>query len=637
METTLLKLIVLIPFLSVAALYLLRKRIAPRLAGLIACAAVLVPFVFALMLLFELDAGQALNARLAGWMSGAELDVAFGLRLDALSLAWTLVVTGIGFLIHVYSLGYMKGDPGFTRFFIYLNLFIGSMLALVLGDSLPFLFLGWEGVGLCSYLLIGFWFEDMANARAGQKAFVVNRIGDLGFLLAMLMIFKRFGTLKISAVVEQVTALFADGSIVTGDREMTLIALLLFVGAVGKSAQIPLFVWLPDAMAGPTPVSALIHAATMVTAGIYMVARLSVIFAVAPLASGVVAVIGALTALVSASIALRQRDIKKVLAYSTCSQLGYMFLALGVGAYTAAVFHVITHAFFKALLFLGAGSVIHAMSNEQDAMKMGGLKPHLPRTHLTFFVGCFALAGIFPFAGFFSKDKILGEALMGGGLFFWLGVSGLVTALMTAFYTFRLYRLVFTGEERLDAHAREHLHESPGTMVVPLQILAFLSVAGGLLSLPHLVHFDLLGDYLAPIFAPAYAVGGELLSHPPTIEIVLMAISLVVVVAGAFWAWNHYAAGPGRESEPARQGLPFLLENKWFVDELYAIFVVGPMRALAHLAGFFDRYVIDGLVNGLAMLCDRLGAFVRSLQSGAIHTYALLFIAGAVFLALSLL
>ena len=637
MEETLLKLIVLTPFLSVATLYLLRKRLAPGLAGVVACGAVLLPFIFALMLSGNVGASDALTTRIAGWMSGAGLDVAFGLHLDALSLSWTLVVTGIGFLIHVYSLGYMKGDPGFTRFFIYLNLFIGSMLALVLGDSLPLLFLGWEGVGLCSYLLIGFWYEDMANARAGQKAFVVNRIGDLGFLLAMLMLFKKFHTLKISELTDQVSALIADGSILVGDREMTLIALLLFVGAVGKSAQIPLFVWLPDAMAGPTPVSALIHAATMVTAGIYMVARMSVVFAVSPTASSVVAVVGVLTVLVSATIALRQRDIKKVLAYSTCSQLGYMFLALGVGAYSAAVFHVITHAFFKALLFLGAGSVIHAMSNEQDAMKMGGLRQHLRKTHLTFFIGCFALAGIFPFAGFFSKDKILGEALLGGGLFFWLGVTGLVTALMTAFYTFRLYQLVFRGEERLEAHAREHLHESPATMVVPLQILALLSVVGGLLSLPHFLHFDLLGDFLAPIFAPAHAVRGELAAQAPTIEIVLMAVSLVVVVSGAYWAWNRYASGPGSELEPARQGLPFLLENKWFVDEIYAIFVVGPMRALAHLAGFFDRFVIDGLVNRLVRLCDDLGALVRALQSGGIHTYALMFIAGAVFLALSLL
>ncbi|MFH0944268.1 MAG: proton-conducting transporter membrane subunit, partial [Planctomycetota bacterium] len=319
------------------------------------------------------------------------------------------------------------------------------------------------------------------------------------------------------------------------------------------------------------------------------------------------------------------------------SQLGYMFLALGVGAYTAAVFHVVTHAFFKALLFLAAGSVIHAMSNEQDAMKMGGLRPHLRKTHFTFFIGCFALAGIFPFAGFFSKDKILGEALMGHTLFFWLGVSGLVTALMTAFYTFRLYRLVFTGEERLEAHAKAHLHESPATMTVPLQVLALLSVVGGALSLPHLMHFDLLGGYLEPIFAPAYAISGALEMHTPTVEIVLMAISLVIVVAGAFWAWNKYATGPGKEIEVPREGLPFLLENKWFVDEVYAVFVVGPMRALAHLAGFFDRFVIDGLVNGLARICDYLGLIVRTIQSGAIHTYALLFIAGVVFLAISLL
>ena len=347
--------------------------------------------------------------------------------------------------------------------------------------------------------------------------------------------------------------------------------------------------------------------------------------------------IGALTAFFSATIAMRQRDIKKVLAYSTCSQLGYMFLALGVGAYSAAVFHVITHAFFKALLFLGAGSVIHAMSEEQDIMKMGGLKPHLKTTHRTFFVGCFALAGLAPFAGFFSKDKILAEALLGGGLFFWLGVLGLITALMTAFYTFRLYRLTFTGPERIEPDKKAHLHESPFTMTFPLQVLMVLSIVGGVLSLPHFVHWDVLGDYLAPTFVDAYAARGALEPHNAVIEIALMAVSLVIAVGGVMWAWNKYADGPGGELEKPRSGLPFLLENKWFVDEIYSIFVVGPMRALSHLSGFFDRYVVDGIVNGIARACDEFGAIVRGMQSGVVHTYALVFLAGAVFLALTLL
>ncbi|MBI4879802.1 MAG: NADH-quinone oxidoreductase subunit L [Planctomycetes bacterium] len=642
MEENLLELIILIPFASVVVQYFLHRVLPARLAGLIACGAVLVPFLLTVVVGRGIGAAApqvpAVTATIASWLTGGGLEVAFGLRLDPLSCAWTLVVTGIGFLIHVYSLGYMHHDPGFKRFFIYMNLFIGSMLALVLGDSLPLLFLGWEGVGLCSYLLIGFWFEDMNNARAGQKAFVVNRIGDLGFLLAMLMIFQTFGTLDIAAVTNGLSAGHAQGTFALGDARITLIALLLFVGACGKSAQLPLFVWLPDAMAGPTPVSALIHAATMVTAGIYMVARFSVFFALAPVASAVVAIVGALTAFVSATIALRQRDIKKVLAYSTCSQLGYMFLGLGVGAYGAAVFHVVTHAFFKALLFLGAGSVIHALSHEQNAMKMGGLKPHLPRTHWTFFVGCFALAGIFPFAGFFSKDKILGEALLGHGwLFPLVGVLGLITALMTAFYTFRLYRLVFTGPERLDAHAKKHLHESPATMTVPLVILALLSIGGGALSLPAFAHFDILGDYLRPIFAPALAVAGEAAHHAVNVEVALMLVSLAVVIGGAWWAWNRFARGPGDQLPLPQGGLPFLLENKWFVDEIYAIFVVGPMRGTALLAGFFDRYVIDGIVNGLARLCDLCGAVVRLLQNGAVHTYALLFIAGAVYLVCSLL
>lgn len=637
MEETLLQLIVLTPFASVALLYFARKLLPPSVAGLIANAAVLGPFVCALMLFGKVPADGAITTTLARWLDGSVLDVAFGFRLDALSYTWTLVVTGVGFLIHVYSLGYMKGDPGFTRFFTYLNLFIGSMLVLVLGDSLPLLFLGWEGVGLCSYLLIGFWYQDMENARAGQKAFVVNRIGDLGFLLAMMLIFWKFHSLTITEVTGRIAAMNADGTLVPGDWHITLIAFLLFVGAMGKSAQIPLLTWLPDAMAGPTPVSALIHAATMVTAGIYMVARMSVVFANAPAAATFVAIIGAATALLCATIALRQRDIKKVLAYSTCSQLGYMFLALGVGAYSAAVFHVITHAFFKALLFLGAGSVIHAMHHEQDIMKMGGLKKHLPTTHRTFFIGCFALAGIAPFAGFFSKDKILAEALLGGGLFFWLGVIGLITALMTAFYTFRLYRLTFTGPERLEPEKKAHLHESPFTMTMPLNVLMVLSVVGGALSLPHFVHWDLLGDYLAPTFTDAYAASGALEPHGVALEVGLMLLSLAIVVGGAFWAWNKYADGPGAEIEKPRSGLPFLLENKWFLDEVYAIFVVGPMRALAHIAAFFDKYVIDGVVNGVAKACDEFGAIVRGLQNGMVHTYALLFLAGAVFLALSLL
>ncbi len=637
MDEQLLQLIVLTPFLSVAFLFLLRKMLPRMAAGLVANVAVLGPFVAACALAPKVGAEDAITTRLAQWMKGDVVDVALSFRLDALSLTWTLVITGIGFLIHMYSLGYMKGDPGFTRFFIYLNLFIGSMLVLVLGDSLPLLFLGWEGVGLCSYLLIGFWYEDMANAKAGQKAFVVNRIGDLGFLLAMLLIFWKFHSLTITEVTSRVVAMHEGGTLLIGDWQMTLIALLLFVGAIGKSAQIPLYVWLPDAMAGPTPVSALIHAATMVTAGIYMVARLAVVFAISPVAQTTVAVIGVATAFFSATIALRQRDIKKVLAYSTCSQLGYMFLGLGVGAYLGAVFHVVTHAFFKALLFLGAGSVIHAMSGEQDAMKMGGLKPHLPKTHLTFLVGSLALAGIFPFAGFFSKDKILAEALLGGGLFFWLGVLGVITALMTAFYTFRLYRIVFTGDERIDAHAKSHLHESPFTMTFPLQVLAVLSLVGGALSLPHFIHFDFLGDYLGPTFAAAHEIRGHAVEHGAFAEVGLMLFSLVVVVSGAFWAWNRYADGPGAEIERPRRGLPFLLENKWFVDELYAIFVVGPMRALSHLSGFFDRYVIDGLVNRITRSVDFLGDAVRRLQSGVVQTYALVFIAGAVFLAISLL
>ncbi len=635
---SLIRIVVLAPFLSAALLFFLRKRIPPQLAGLIGCASILTSFVCTVVVFFGHHDGAATTVTLTRWMQGSVLDVAFAFRVDPLSLTWTLVVTGVGFLIHVYSVGYMHADPGFTRFFTYLNLFVGAMLALVLGDSMPLLFLGWEGVGLCSYLLIGFWFAEMENAHAGQKAFVVNRIGDLGFLLGMAMIFARYGTLKIDAVVSALAADHAAGRLAIGDSWATGVALLLFLGACGKSAQIPLYTWLPDAMAGPTPVSALIHAATMVTAGVYMVARMSVLFALSPVASTTVAVVGTVTAFFAATIALRQRDIKRVLAYSTVSQLGFMFLGLGVGAHVAAVFHVITHAFFKALLFLGAGSVIHALSGEQDAMKMGGLKPHLPKTHLTFLIGCLALAGIAPFAGFFSKDQILGTALLGHGTAFALGVVGLITALMTAFYTFRLYSLVFKGTERLDHHAKEHMHESPASMTMPLQVLALLAAVGGVLSLPHFLHIpDFLGDFLAPVFEPARKILGEHAEHGAAAELGLLMLSLVLAVAGAWFGAQKYAAGPGKERDRATQGLPFVVENKWFVDEIYAIFIVGPMRALAFLAGFLDRVLIDGLVNGLARGFDSVGATVRRLQNGQIHTYALLFLAGAVLLALSLL
>jgi NADH-quinone oxidoreductase subunit L len=643
--------IVLAPFVSVALLFLLRRQLPKSAAAVIGCGAVLVPFLCTVAAFFQFD-GTPVTATLTQWMTGSVLNVPFAFRLDQLSLTWTLVVTGIGFLIHVYSVGYMHEDPSFVRFFTYLNLFVGSMLCLVLGDSMVLLFLGWEGVGLCSYLLIGFWFDEEENAKAGQKAFVVNRIGDLGFLVAMVLVFKQFGTLNIA----QVNAMASAQAATLDPTLVTSIALALFVGCCGKSAQLPLYTWLPDAMAGPTPVSALIHAATMVTAGIYLVARMSIFFAMSPTASTVVAVVGCATALFAATIGLRQRDIKKVLAYSTVSQLGYMFLALGIGAYTAGVFHVITHAFFKALLFLGAGSVIHALHHEQDAMRMGGLKKYLPITHKTFLIGSLALAGIAPFAGFFSKDKILGAALYSHGLPQLLGVFGLITALMTAFYTFRLYALVFHGEERFGhgthahadhgghaghggGHGHDHAkpHESPFTMTFPLMVLAVLAVLGGALSLPHFAHSDLLGKFLEPIFAPAYAVLGAPHEHSVAQEVGAMLVSLVLALGGAWFGFSKFSEGPGKQAEHATKGLPFLLENKWFVDEIYNVLVVGPMRALSHLAGFFDRLVVDGLVNGVAGMVRSAGGWIRMMQNGALHTYALLFILGAAYLAIVLL
>lgn len=563
------------------------------------------------------------------WVQSGDFTAPVRFALDPLGAVMMLVVTGVGFLIHVYSTGYMGHEKAYGRYFAYLNLFTFSMLTLVLADNFLLLFLGWEAVGLCSYLLIGFWYQRPAAAEAGKKAFVVNRIGDWGFLLGIFLIFVTFGTLDFGGVFGQ-----APGRFTVGDPRVTTIAILLFIGAIGKSAQIPLYVWLPDAMEGPTPVSALIHAATMVTAGVYMVARCHILYLLSPTALQVVAIIGAATALFAATIGLAQRDIKRVLAYSTVSQLGYMFLGLGVGAFASGIFHLMTHAFFKALLFLGAGSVIHALSGEQDMQKMGGLKSALPKTHFTMLMGTLAIAGIFPFSGFFSKDEILWNAWVRGGPVLW--GAGVLGAFLTAFYMFRLYFLTFHGVPRLSEEAKHHLHESPNSMVIPLMLLAFLSVIGGWIQVPLLQGGQRLDAFLEPVFADRAALTGAAVEHAvhgAGAETTLMLISLVVALAGIFVAYRFYVVDPelpGRTAERAR-GLYRLIFNKYWVDEIYDGWIVQPLyRTSVRLWERFDDAVIDGAVNGVGRMAERGAGLLRLAQTGYVQAYVLLITLGLV-------
>jgi NADH-quinone oxidoreductase subunit L len=612
-DTALLRWIVALPALGV----LFHVFVGPRTTagvklvgpGIVAAAFALV--IAAALRLPALPAGAALHDHVYTWIVAGPFRAEAGLRLDALSATMALVVTGVGFLIHVYSVGYMAGDPGFARYFAYLNLFTTAMLILVLADNLLLLFVGWEGVGLCSYLLIGFWYEKEENATAGKKAFLVNRIGDAGFLLGLFLIvwtLARHGgpwTLDIETIHGNLDAL----------RPVALpICLLLFVGATGKSAQIPLYVWLPDAMAGPTPVSALIHAATMVTAGVYMIARLQWLYALAPAALALVAAIGTLTALFAAIVATAQTDIKKVLAYSTVSQLGFMFLGLGVGATGAALFHLVTHAFFKALLFLGAGSVIHALSGEQDLRRMGGLARRLPITFATMAVGTAAIAGIPPFSGFFSKDEIVWGAFAGPHAAPVLGVLALVAALLTAYYTGRLLFLAFLGESRLDDHARAHLHESPPSMALPLIVLAVLAFGGGFLPVPAAV---------APLVGPV---------EGPEAPFWMLGIATTLGVAGVALAWELHVVRPDLPAVVAARlgGFYALVRDRFRVDELYDALVVRPLFALADLgARRIDPGVIDGAVNGAAVLVGATSGVWRRLQTGNVQHYALSFLIGA--------
>ncbi|MDE3237113.1 MAG: NADH-quinone oxidoreductase subunit L [Bacteroidota bacterium] len=605
---TLAYLVPLFPLLGFLVNGLGRKSLSKSATGVIGSGVILASFVVSLLLFFDVKSHGATIATAFDFINGGSFKIPFAFQIDQLSSLFLLIITGIGFLIHLYSTAYMHEEEShhFARYFAYLNLFVFSMLLLVMGANYVIMFIGWEGVGLCSYLLIGYWFKNANYNYAAKKAFVMNRIGDLGFLLAVFWLLSKLGTVTYGDV-------FANYSKLSS-ADMTGITILLFVGAMGKSAQIPLYTWLPDAMAGPTPVSALIHAATMVTAGIYMIARSNVLYSHSEVAQNLVAIIGLATALFSATIAIKQNDIKKVLAYSTVSQLGYMFLGLGVGAYTGAVFHVMTHAFFKALLFLGAGSVIHAMHHEQDIRKMGGLKKKLPITHITFLMGCIAISGIPPFSGFFSKDEILAAAFAHNPVYWGLGVAG---AAMTAFYMFRLYATTFLGTFRGTHEQEHHLHESPSAMTIPLIILAILSVIGGFVGIPELFVHD--GHLLKSFLSPVITEQEHHIEH--STEYVLMGISVAVAAIAILFAISKYSKNP-ELGEPA--GLGKILADKWYIDELYDAVIVKPLDALAtFFKNIIEKSGIDGIVNGVGKLVTYSSRQLRLLQNGQVGGYIL--------------
>lgn len=608
----------LVPFLPLVGFLingLFRKQLSKSGIGMIGSGMVLGSFIISLWIFFQVKGGNVYTANYFDFISTGKLSIPFAFKIDQLSSIFLLIITGVGFLIHVYSISYMHEEKAehYGRYFSYLNLFVFSMLLLVMGANFVIMFIGWEGVGLCSYLLIGFWFKNDTYNKAANKAFIMNRIGDLAFLIAIFWMIWKLDSASFSEIFTAESLGKLSGT------DITAITLLLFIGATGKSAQIPLYTWLPDAMAGPTPVSALIHAATMVTAGIYMIARSSALYSQAVFTNNIIAIIGVATALLAATIALKQNDIKKVLAYSTVSQLGYMFLALGTGAYAAAVFHVMTHAFFKALLFLGSGSVIHAMGGEQDIRKMGGLNSALKTTNWTFLVGCIAIAGIPPFSGFFSKDAILLSAFEHNKILY--GIA-LFTALLTAFYMFRLYFITFTGKFRGTTEQEHHLHESPAAITVPLILLAVLSIIGGFVGIPDVIMHggDRISEFLLPIVYTAEHTG-EIVSHGTELSLMALSTVLVLIIIGFAWAqFRNY-------KEKEATGFAKVLENKWYVDELYDAIIGKPLNALgSFLNSFFDTKVVDGIVNGVGRLVNYGGRQLRWLQSGQVGTYILLMV-----------
>jgi len=630
------------PLLAMLLNGLLGSRYSHDIAGRIACSSVGLSFAAALAVFADqLQTGVVREVVVYRWIFGGDLNINLAFLIDPLACIMLLVVTGVGFLIHLYSIGYMHGEEGFTRFFTYMNLFMVSMLLLVMGNNYVVLFIGWEGVGLCSYLLIGYYYDKVSAAKAATKAFVVNRIGDAGFLLAIFLVFYNFGTFDYTYVFSHASQL--------SSKMATAIALCLLVGAIGKSAQLPLYTWLPDAMEGPTPVSALIHAATMVTAGVYMIVRNHAIYDLSPVAMTTVAVVGGTTALFAATIGLVQTDIKRVLAYSTVSQLGYMFLGCGIGAYTAAIFHLMTHAFFKALLFLSAGSVIHAIGGEQDIRKMGGLRKKIPWTHAVFLIGTLAIAGIFPLAGFWSKDEIMAHAFVHHH--YVLYAMAAIGALLTSFYMFRLTYLTFYGRSRMDHHRAEHVHESPMIIIGPLVVLAGLSVVGGFPGVPP--ENGWFHHFLHPSVAAGVAE-----EHGVSLGLVVSLMGVATVIALAGWGLAHYlyrirpeAANQWAAKAPAAYTT---LLNKYYVDELYDLLFVEPTKKLGQVWDWFDRTIIDGIVRGVGEMTESsawLSTWIethviygtinaigfanhvaarvwRKLQSGMVHHYAAIIVAG---------
>ncbi len=646
MENSLILIIVILPLIgaflngSVAAINAYRKKEiwGEKLAGIIAFSSITTSFILSVYAVFVKMAGlESISCTPYEWLSVGGLSLSITFIIDHISAIMLLVVTGVSAVIHFYSIGYIHGDEFSVRYFSYLNLFVFAMLILILGDSMPVMFVGWEGVGLCSYLLIGFWYKDEKKAIAGKKAFIVNRIGDFGFLLGMFLIFANVGSLTIA----DVNLFFQNHNTLTFFWT-NVAAICLFIGATGKSAQIPLYVWLPDAMAGPTPVSALIHAATMVTAGVYMVCRFHGLFLVAPIAMNVVLWVGALTAIFSATIALFQNDIKKVLAYSTVSQLGFMFMAAGAGAFIIAIFHLMTHAFFKACLFLGSGSVIHAMGGEQDIRFMGGLKKYMPHTYITFLFATLAIAGIFPFAGFFSKDEILWNVFASeyGNKFVW--VIGVVAALCTSFYMFRLVFLTFFGKFRGSKEQEHHLHESPKTMTIPLMILGALSLIGGWIGIPKLLSMGIIPNFLHHFLEPAVTKYGHVKLHhySHATEYGLMVFSLTIAIVGWFLATRLFKNLKKDLPDPdSYTGFVKVLWNKYWIDELYDKIIVNPLKYLSTniFLNISDKVLIDGTANGSATGWRKVAILLSYLQSGNIQAYGFYMVFGvalAVFFAL---
>ena len=623
-------LVPLVPILGFLFNGLLGKRVPKWLVSLVGCSVIGISFLIVILIFLEYlklpaDA-KPVEVVVYNWISSGNFNALAAFLVDPLSLIMMLVVSGVSFIIHIYSVGYMHDDEGYPRYFSFLNLFVFAMLVLVSANNFLLMFVGWEGVGLCSYLLIGFWYEKQSASDAGKKAFVVNRIGDFGFLLGIFLIFWTFNTINFREVFSIAGTNFEVGSLV-----ITAITLLLFVGATGKSAQLPLYVWLPDAMEGPTPVSALIHAATMVTAGVYMVARCSALYVLAPVSLTVVAIVGAATAIMSASIGLAQNDIKRVLAYSTVSQLGYMFLACGVGAFAAGIFHLMTHAFFKALLFLGSGSVIHALSGEQDMRHMGDLKKHLPITYWTFIMATLAIAGIFPFAGFFSKDEILFKSLVDGHILYWMIAAA--AAFMTAFYMFRLIFMTFHGESRVKPEVLHHVHESPPVMTLPLIALAVLSTIGGFVGIPIIEGANVFHEFLAPAIAHVHRPE---IHYPISFEVFMMVVSVIIALLGINTAYRMYIKRP-ELPQLVTEKIPLLYDliyHKYYVDELYAATVVNPIKMGSDfLWKGVDEKVVDGAVNGSAGLVEWLSYHIRKLETGYVQNYALAILIGVFIIA----